>query len=55
LDEDAKMNIPGSVKENWNWRYQAQALTPELRYRLKDLTQIYDREPKNLVQETQLY
>ena len=48
LDERAKMNIPGSVAGNWCWRYEAEALTPELEYCLKNLTLIYDREPKKL-------
>src|SRR5581483_8339413 len=43
LGSEARMNLPGSVKGNWKWRYQKGALTEDLRQRLGKLTRIYDR------------
>jgi 4-alpha-glucanotransferase len=38
------MNTPGtSGDHNWRWRYKAEALTPELRERLREMTEIYGR------------
>jgi 4-alpha-glucanotransferase len=44
LGNDARMNLPNSTSGNWAWRYQAGALTDEVRERLKRLTQVYGRE-----------
>ena len=43
LGSEARMNLPGSVKGNWKWRYQRGALTREVCDRLHQLTRIYDR------------
>jgi 4-alpha-glucanotransferase len=43
LGTEARMNFPGKQDGNWGWRYQADALTPETRDRLKRLTQFFDR------------
>lgn len=48
LGETAKMNIPGSVKGNWSWRYEESVLTLELNSKLRSLTQIYDRSSSDL-------
>lgn len=41
---EARMNVPARESGNWGWRYQAEQLTPELRERLKNLTNIYGRD-----------
>ncbi|HZW79043.1 MAG TPA: 4-alpha-glucanotransferase [Candidatus Deferrimicrobiaceae bacterium] len=43
LGSEARMNLPGTLSGNWKWRYQAQALTPDLIARLRELTVLYDR------------
>ena len=46
LDTQARMNFPSIAEGNWDWRYQADALTRELRDRLKVLTTLYGRAPQ---------
>ena len=43
LGSEARMNLPGTVSGNWKWRYRANALTAEIKARLKELTALYDR------------
>ena len=43
LSSEARMNTPASAEGNWTWRFQAGALTNELRERLKDMTATYGR------------
>jgi 4-alpha-glucanotransferase len=38
LGADARMNLPGTESGNWQWRYDARDLGPELAGRLRDLT-----------------
>lgn len=45
LGSEARMNFPGKADGNWVWRYQAGALTWEIRDRLKNLIQAYGRAP----------
>lgn len=45
LGTESRMNVPGKQDGNWGWRYQANALTPEICDRLKDLTRFFDRDP----------
>ena len=45
LGSEAKMNTPGVAECNWSWRYNPQALSPNLGKRLKHLTCVYDRLP----------
>ncbi|NEO56268.1 MAG: 4-alpha-glucanotransferase [Okeania sp. SIO3B5] len=45
--EETMMNKPGVPEGNWSWRYQSEILTPEVSDRLKEVTQIYGREPQN--------
>ncbi|MEB3339245.1 4-alpha-glucanotransferase [Okeania sp.] len=47
LGEEAIMNQPGIPDGNWCWRYQAGALTSEISDRLREVTDIYGRTPKN--------
>ena len=46
LDTQARMNFPSIAEGNWDWRYQADALTKELSDRLKVLTTLYGRAPQ---------
>lgn len=43
LGEQARMNLPGTIKGNWRWRMQPGLLTANVARKLKDLTQIYGR------------
>jgi 4-alpha-glucanotransferase len=43
LSSDARMNMPASAEGNWAWRFLADALTDELRDRLRELTALYGR------------
>ena len=43
LDSSARMNTPASGEGNWAWRMQADALSPELSERLKEMTELYGR------------
>jgi 4-alpha-glucanotransferase len=46
LDTHSRMNFPSKAEGNWEWRYQANALTGELGDRLKVLTQLCGRAPQ---------
>jgi 4-alpha-glucanotransferase len=43
LGSEARMNLPGSTKHNWLWRFRAGDLTPAILDRLKRLAELYDR------------
>ncbi|HEY9844900.1 MAG TPA: 4-alpha-glucanotransferase, partial [Candidatus Caenarcaniphilales bacterium] len=43
LDSQGRMNYPSKPEGNWTWRYQAGALSDELRDRLKTMTYLYGR------------
>jgi 4-alpha-glucanotransferase len=43
LGTEARMNLPGTSKGNWRWRFKQGALTPELAKQLHDLVVLYDR------------
>ncbi|MBW4639309.1 MAG: 4-alpha-glucanotransferase [Gloeocapsa sp. UFS-A4-WI-NPMV-4B04] len=47
LGTEARMNVPGYAEGNWDWRYQADAVSEELGDRLKILTTAYGRAPIN--------
>ncbi|NMG58921.1 4-alpha-glucanotransferase [Geitlerinema sp. P-1104] len=47
LGEEARMNAPSSPQGNWEWRYQAEDLTDELRDRLRFYTMVYGRGPRS--------
>ena len=38
-----RMNTPGTITNNWNWRYKAGDLTPEALDRLATMTATYKR------------
>ncbi|MEC4819302.1 MAG: 4-alpha-glucanotransferase [Scytonema sp. PMC 1069.18] len=46
LGGEARMNFPSKAEGNWEWRYQADALTKELSQRLQTLTQLSGRSPQ---------
>jgi 4-alpha-glucanotransferase len=43
LETDCRMNSPSQQIGNWGWRYWPGALTPEIRDRLRYMTEIYGR------------
>ena len=43
LGSEARMNVPGRAEGNWEWRLSAEALTPELSRRVRDLSEAYGR------------
>jgi 4-alpha-glucanotransferase len=45
LGTEARMNFPSKSEGNWDWRYRSDALTGEIRDRLKTLTQTFGRAP----------
>ncbi|MDE5106541.1 MAG: 4-alpha-glucanotransferase [Trichodesmium sp. St17_bin3_1_1] len=47
LGEEAIMNQPGVPDGNWSWRYQSEMLTSDIRDRLKEVTALHGRTPKN--------
>jgi len=44
LDNHARMNIPSTVGDNWNWRMKSDAINTEIVRKLKNLTKIYGRK-----------
>ena len=46
LGTEARMNLPGKPDGNWEWRYQAQMLAPEIKYKLAEYIDLYDRQGK---------
>ncbi|WP_017316618.1 4-alpha-glucanotransferase [Mastigocladopsis repens] len=47
LGGEARMNFPSIAEGNWEWRYQADALTKELSDRLQTLTRLSGRAPQS--------
>ena len=43
LGSEARMNLPGTMGDNWTWRMTADQLTPQVSQDLLDLTTIYRR------------
>ncbi len=43
LGNEARMNLPGRQAGNWGWRFSWDQVTPEIRARLKEMVQTYDR------------
>ncbi len=45
LGSACRMNRPGTLKGNWEWRLRPSELTEKVGERLRDLTELYDRLP----------
>jgi 4-alpha-glucanotransferase len=43
LGSEARMNVPGRAKGNWDWRYTPEAITPRITARLRGLTEVTGR------------
>ena len=43
LDDKARMNVPGSLGDNWTWRLRKVQLTDDLAYRIRELTKMFWR------------
>ncbi len=46
LDTDARMNTPSTLGGNWVWRYRAEALNDWASGRLRELVDLYARDPE---------
>jgi 4-alpha-glucanotransferase len=46
LDTSARMNLPGTTQNNWQWRVSAVSFTPELASKLAHLTTLFGRTKK---------
>ena len=46
LGSEARMNTPGRAGGNWSWRYTPDILSPTVLERLRVLTALYGRAPK---------
>ena len=46
LNENARMNTPASLANNWQWRFKAGALTRQIEKRLKEWVWVFGREGK---------
>ena len=45
LGSEARLNRPATTSGNWRWRFTTDMLTDDVKYRLKELTALYDRCP----------
>lgn len=43
LDSSARMNVPGTLGNNWSWRARENGFTPELARKLRRKTELYGR------------
>jgi 4-alpha-glucanotransferase len=43
LGSEARMNLPGTSRGNWGWRFESSELNSELAKRLRELNEAYDR------------
>jgi 4-alpha-glucanotransferase len=46
LGSDARMNMPSTVGGNWDWRYRPEALNEWVANRLREMVDLYGRDPK---------
>ena len=51
LAEGCRMNLPGTLGGNWTWRMLPGEATPELAKRIRELTRIFARLPKEKEKE----
>jgi 4-alpha-glucanotransferase len=45
VGSEGRLNTPGTAQGNWTWRFRWEQLTPELRRRLRRLTELCRRAP----------
>lgn len=45
LGSESRMNLPGRAQGNWVWRYVPEQLSHEITERLREVTEIYGRDP----------
>jgi len=45
LGRDARMNTPNTLGGNWQWRFRAEAMNPGVAARLRELVDLYARNP----------
>jgi 4-alpha-glucanotransferase len=43
LDSSARMNVPGTVGDNWHWRFKWDQLNPELTQKISKYMMLYQR------------
>jgi 4-alpha-glucanotransferase len=43
LGSEARMNLPGTARGNWRWRFRSEALTSEHAKRLREMVELYGR------------
>jgi 4-alpha-glucanotransferase len=48
LGSEARMNVPARESGNWAWRFTADQLTPEIRWGLAEMTDVYGRNRARL-------
>ncbi len=48
LGNEARMNVPGTPRGNWSWRFSRSRLTRELSERLRLMADTYERIPQGL-------
>ncbi len=49
LSSDCRINVPGRLGGNWQWRMLPDALTPELADKIAEMTELYDRANNGVV------
>lgn len=49
LGSEARMNLPGTIGDNWTWRMTQDQLTPEVEADLLELTTIYRRINRDMI------
>jgi len=45
LGGETRMNLPGRADGNWTWRFTADQISAQLGARVKEMTQLYGRDP----------
>jgi len=45
LDTEARMNFPGTLGGNWQWRFTWEQISDNLSLKFKRLTELYERPP----------
>jgi 4-alpha-glucanotransferase len=50
LSSEARLNLPGTSRGNWRWRFKPGSLTSEMAARLREMVLIYDRSGRTYLQ-----